>query len=102
VDVDLFADRSTLSLEVRDNGIGLSSDALRKRTSFGLRGMSERVHNLGGWLEISGGRESDNASAVSSPGRGTTLMISIPLNSQDSPMPTSGGKYLLNDQEDMQ
>ncbi|VCU69894.1 Oxygen sensor histidine kinase NreB [Pigmentiphaga humi] len=79
VEVDLFADDSTLSLEVRDNGIGLSADALRKDTSFGLRGMMERVHGLGGWMDIGGSPRGAQSFA------GTTLMISIPLIQKISP-----------------
>ncbi|MPS29835.1 response regulator [Pigmentiphaga sp.] len=97
VDVDLFADDSTLSLEVRDNGIGLSSDSLRKRTSFGLRGMMERVHGLGGWMDIGGSPQTGTP-----PFRGTTLMISIPLNPQDPPMSLPGGKTPHQDPEGLE
>jgi len=97
VDVDLFADDNTLSLEVRDNGIGLSSDALRKQTSFGLRGMMERVHDLGGWMDISG-----SPTTGTPPFRGTTLMISIPLNPQEAPMNSNGSKHPHHEPEDLE
>jgi signal transduction histidine kinase len=86
VDIELFADATTLSLEVQDNGVGLAADALRKETSFGLRGMMERVRGLGGWMDISGapGKSSQ------APSQGTTLMISIPLHYQEFSMATSG------------
>jgi signal transduction histidine kinase len=82
VDIELFADATALSLEVQDNGVGLARDALRKQTSFGLRGMMERVHSLGGWMDISG----IPTTGEDSPSRGTTLMISIPLQFQEIPM----------------
>lgn len=86
VDIELFSDDTALSLEVHDNGVGLAPDALRKQTSFGLRGMMERIHGLGGWMDVSGapGMRGDSST------RGTTLMISIPLHPQESSMnPTS-------------
>ena len=84
VNIELFADDTSMTLEVRDNGVGLAPDALRKQTSFGLRGMMERIHSLGGWMDISGTPMADSGSAASS--KGTTLMISIPLHSQDPSM----------------
>jgi len=67
VDVELFINASIVTLEVRDNGVGLQTGALGKPTSFGIRGMMERVRALGGWLDVSG-----------QPGKGATVMISIP------------------------
>lgn len=65
--LELFANASAVTLEVRDDGCGLSQRALEKSGSFGVRGMLERVRALGGWLDVSGAA-----------GRGTTLMLSIP------------------------
>ena len=67
VEVQVFATDELLTLEVRDDGIGVAADDLEKPESFGVRGMQERVHRLGGWLDVSG-----------APGRGTTIMLSIP------------------------
>ncbi|HEY4371405.1 MAG TPA: PAS domain S-box protein [Burkholderiales bacterium] len=67
VETELFATPTSVTLEVRDNGVGLSDGALAKTASFGIRGMMERVRALGGWLDING-----------APGRGTTVMLSIP------------------------
>ncbi len=94
VNVELFADGTTLSLEVHDNGVGLSADALRKTTSFGLRGMMERVHSLGGWMDVSGAPRQE-----ARPLQGTTLMISIPLQFQEPPMVSAGVKYPNLDHE---
>ncbi|MDB5805660.1 MAG: hypothetical protein JWN73_2982 [Betaproteobacteria bacterium] len=67
VETELFATPTSVTLEVRDNGVGLADGALAKSTSFGIRGMMERVRALGGWLDING-----------APGKGTTVMLSIP------------------------
>lgn len=65
--VELFADDENITLEIQDNGIGIDPTDLQKSTSFGVRGMKERAQTLGGWLDINSGR-----------GQGTTLMLSIP------------------------
>ena len=67
VETELFATPTSVTLEVRDNGVGLTEGALSKAASFGIRGMMERVRALGGWLDING-----------APGKGTTVMLSIP------------------------
>jgi len=67
VETELFATPTSVTLEVRDNGVGLAEGALAKTASFGIRGMMERVRALGGWLDING-----------APGKGTTVMLSIP------------------------
>jgi signal transduction histidine kinase len=67
VDVQVFATDKLVTLEVHDDGVGIDAKDLAKPESFGVRGMQERVEHLGGWLDVSG-----------APGRGTTLMLSIP------------------------
>ncbi|HEX4842477.1 MAG TPA: ATP-binding protein [Limnobacter sp.] len=67
VDVELFVTDHEISLEIRDNGKGIDNSDKLKETSFGLRGMQERVAAFGGWVDVSG--------AV---GRGTTVMVSLP------------------------
>jgi hypothetical protein len=49
--------------------------------------MMERIHSLGGWMDISGTPKGDEDGAQHSVG--TTLMISIPLHLQEHPMFTS-------------
>jgi glucose-6-phosphate-specific signal transduction histidine kinase len=56
-----------LSLEVTDNGRGLSQADLAKARSFGIRGLHERASTVGGWVDLS------------SSAAGTTLILSIPL-----------------------
>lgn len=67
VDVELFANNFSVSLEVRDNGLGFATADLSKSASFGVRGMMERARALGGWLDIAGHADG-----------GTTLMVSVP------------------------
>jgi signal transduction histidine kinase len=67
VGIDLSLTGGVLSLEVSDNGRGLSSQDLAKAQSFGIRGLKERALTVGGWVDLSSG-----------PG-GTTLILSVPL-----------------------
>ena len=68
VEIDLSLAGGVLSLEVSDNGVGLSNDALGKARSFGLRGLHERARTVGGWVDLSSGA-----------GKGTTLILSVPM-----------------------
>jgi signal transduction histidine kinase len=65
--VDLSRAAGMLSLEVSDNGHGLSHDDLAKARSFGIRGLHERAATVGGWMDMS------------SSDAGTTLILSLPL-----------------------
>jgi two-component system, NarL family, sensor histidine kinase UhpB len=67
VAVSLAASDAAFVLQIRDNGVGLSTDDLRKPTSHGIRGMRERAQQLGGDVSVSG-----------TPGTGTTVVISVP------------------------
>jgi signal transduction histidine kinase len=67
VRLDLLHAPDMLSLEISDNGRGLSSADLAKASSFGIRGLHERAGTVGGWIDLS-----------SSP-QGTTLILSIPI-----------------------
>lgn len=75
VDIDLSDREGVLTLEVSDNGPGMSADARRKAKSFGLLGLSERASKVDGWLDVS------TSSA------GTSIILSVPLvpQAQDEP-----------------
>ncbi len=62
-----YADHITLKL--RDNGRGISEDALRSLKSIGLLSMRERARQLSGTVRIEG-----------SPQQGTTVTIDLPLH----------------------
>jgi signal transduction histidine kinase len=68
VSIDLTLAAGVLSLEVSDNGRGLSAQDLAKARSFGIRGLRERSSTVGGWVDLSSGAT------------GTTLILSIPLD----------------------
>ncbi len=74
--VDLSLSAGVLSLEVSDNGRGLGQADLDKTRSFGIRGLHERAATVGGWVDLSTGGPG---------GGGTTLILSVPLQSQRRP-----------------
>ena len=67
VTMDLATSGDVLSLEISDNGRGLSRTDLAKSASFGIRGLHERASTVGGWIDLSSGPA------------GTTLILSVPL-----------------------
>jgi signal transduction histidine kinase len=55
-------------MKITDNGVGIEKEQLHKSRSFGILGMRERVHSLGGRLTIRGFK-----------GGGTSVSVKIPL-----------------------
>ena len=69
VNISLHSTDGGLRLCVEDNGVGFHvEEALAGRGSFGIAGMRERIALLGGKFQI-----------TSSPGRGTRLVIELPV-----------------------
>ncbi|HEX4130330.1 MAG TPA: two-component regulator propeller domain-containing protein [Pirellulales bacterium] len=60
-----------LRLRVRDDGVGFDAEKANRNATghYGLIGMRERANQIGGELHLS-----------SAPGRGTTLMLVLPMN----------------------
>src|SRR6185436_14924698 len=58
-----------LILKVEDNGRGITQAEMEHPQSFGLIGMQERIHLLAGEIKLEG-----------SPGKGTTVTVTVPLN----------------------
>jgi signal transduction histidine kinase len=71
VKIDLSDAEGVLTLEISDNGCGISVAQLENATAFGIRGLKERAKVVGGWLDLST-RE----------GAGTTIILSVPLDSE--------------------
>jgi signal transduction histidine kinase len=69
VSVKLKRQRGSLLLEVRDNGRGITESEVIGGRSLGLMGMREWALLLGGNMTIEG-----------KPGKGTTVVVQIPLN----------------------
>jgi len=78
VTMDLSISGGVLSLEISDNGRGLSRADLAKASSFGIRGLHERATTVGGWIDLSSGRN------------GTTLILSVPLAGATRGAPMEG------------
>ena len=71
--IKLYQDGGQLVMKITDNGVGIYPDRRKKRNSFGLVGVEERIYSLNGKFLIN-----------SAPGKGTMLTIFIPLQSADS------------------
>lgn len=73
--IEFQQQESDVQLVVRDDGVGFDRDAVRqgavRGVSFGVLGMEERVALLGGHIEI-----------TSTPGQGTGIHASFPLESE--------------------
>ncbi len=67
VKVELRQEVGQLTMTIADNGIGMQEARKSEQNSFGLVGIRERLHILGGHLHI----ESNN--------NGTTLTVTVPL-----------------------
>jgi len=77
VRLDLMLSPQMLSLDISDNGRGLSRQDLAKARSFGIRGLRERAATVGGWIDLS------------SSAKGTTLILSVPLPAATQPDETN-------------
>jgi len=64
--------KSSIMVEIADNGIGIREGELSKPTSFGLLGMQERMYPWGGTVSIRGEKN-----------KGTTVEVMIPLTTGD-------------------
>jgi two-component system NarL family sensor kinase len=71
VTVQLLREGDELSIMVEDNGQGFDPEKLSPDAGMGLRNIRSRVEYLDGHVDFD-----------SSPGRGTTVMIEIPLKDQ--------------------
>lgn len=71
VEVSLECRDGTVSLEVRDNGRGITREEITGSKSLGIIGIRERVGGLGGEVRFEG-----------SPGAGTVVTVTIPVRDE--------------------
>lgn len=74
VQIELSDAEDVLTLEINDNGKGISLAELRNPAAFGIRGLHERAKTVGGWLDVS-----------TRPGAGTSIILSVPLKACTTP-----------------
>jgi signal transduction histidine kinase len=77
VKVDLHMKDGWLTLTIADDGCGLPPGGRNKHGSFGLVGIEERVHILGG-----------NCAVYSGASGGTTVSVSVPVDGSPDPAPS--------------
>lgn len=68
VDVKLYQDTTCFVLEVKDNGRGITGQQKTNVRSLGLLGMQERMHLLGGSVDVEGAA-----------GQGTRVKVCVPI-----------------------
>ena len=74
VEATLESGNGTVTLEVRDNGRGITKEEISGSKSLGIIGIRERVRWWGGEARIEG-----------SPGEGTTVLVTIPVENEECP-----------------
>jgi PAS domain S-box-containing protein len=74
VEATLESRNGTYSLEVRDNGRGITKEEISGSQSLGIIGIRERVRWWGGEVRIEG-----------SPGAGTVIKVTIPAGGEERP-----------------
>jgi PAS domain S-box-containing protein len=73
VTLDVETDKNKLIMKITDNGCGMTTAQNHKPGKYGILGMHERARHFGGEVKI-----------VSHPGKGTTLVLNMPLTSSES------------------
>ena len=71
VNISLLSDQKNITLEVTDNGKGISAEQVRDFKSLGIHGMEERAMIFGGQVTF------DSIS-----GKGTKVKVEIPINQE--------------------
>ena len=72
VEIKLSKKNGILVLEIQDNGKGITEAAITNQRSFGLIGIRERAHSLGGEMNIVGIQDA-----------GTRLTVKMPISERD-------------------
>ena len=66
--LSLSRDKNGCEAKLSDNGVGFDPSAVDGSSHYGLKGMKERIHKLGGKFTVK-----------SAPGKGTEIEISVPF-----------------------
>lgn len=75
VNLDVETGANSLMMKITDNGCGMTKAQMHKTGKYGILGMHERARHFGGEITI-----------VSNPGKGTTLVLNMPLKSSSVPL----------------
>jgi signal transduction histidine kinase len=73
VNIIIEKEDDELTVEVKDNGRGITESEKAGPSSLGLIGMQERAHLINGRIEITG-----------FPGKGTVVTVRVPISNQGS------------------
>lgn len=76
VRIELSDAEDVLTLEISDNGRGITQSEFDKPNAFGIKGLHERAKTVGGWLDVS-----------TRSGHGTSIILSIPLHTPTFEIP---------------
>ncbi|MFZ0533721.1 MAG: two-component regulator propeller domain-containing protein [Anaerolineales bacterium] len=76
-----FGDVET-EIEISDDGVGFEPTLVGTGGGFGIPGMQERSQKIGGILHIN-----------SAPGKGTTVVVRVPVNFQEHPNQVKAGSH---------
>lgn len=68
VQIEISDAEDFLTMEISDNGVGITEEEMLKSDAFGIRGLHERAKTVGGWLDVS-----------TQQGIGTSVILSVPL-----------------------
>lgn len=79
ITIQLIRDATELTLTVEDNGIGFDTSGLSKKAGMGIKNIESRIDYLNGTVVFD-----------STPGKGTTVIVEIPLNEQSGTELTAG------------
>jgi signal transduction histidine kinase len=73
--LDVETGPNSLMMKITDNGCGMTKAQMHKSGKYGILGMHERARHFEGEITI-----------VSNPGKGTTLVLNMPLKSPTVPL----------------
>jgi signal transduction histidine kinase len=73
VQIEISDAEDFLTMEISDNGVGITEEEMLKPDAFGIRGLQERAKTVGGWLDV-----------ATRAGFGTSVILSVPLSTSNN------------------